>query len=185
MSTLSQRIAALKRERAEKVAAYEAVVNKSGEENRDISDEEQTALDALKEDIDGRTTQITRLEASEELIAKAAVPVVITAPEREAYRGGLPAVVRLAGRVHDQDRDKEDILRACGMLDYPGAGFTRMAIAMAVAGPFNAAAYARQRWGSELFAEVIQRIAMHAGSGTDWLQRAVTPPMEASEAVGG
>jgi hypothetical protein len=63
------------------------------------------------------------------------------------------------------------------MDDYPAAGFTRMAIAMALAGPFNAHHYALQRWGSKDFADVVQRIGFGLG-------RAATDPMSTDEVPG-
>ncbi len=173
MSTLSQRIAALRKSRGDKVTAYEAVVNKAVGEDRDISDDEQAALDSLKEEIEGIDKQIGRLEESEKIIAAGARAVIPAAAEEAANRGDR----RIPAAAADRQRDAQALIRACRMDDYPAAGFTRMAIAFAVAGPFNAAAYARRRWGSEDFAEVIERIA--------FLGKAATDPMSSDEGTPG
>ena len=174
MSTLSQRIATLKKQRGEKLSAYEAVLQKAVAEDRDVSDDEQTALDAVKEDVDGLDNQISRLEDSEKIIARAAVPVIPVREEREANGGGH--FDRVPARPMDS-RATQEWIRACRMDDYPAAGFTRMAIAMALAGPFNAHHYALQRWGSKDFADVVQRIGFGLG-------RAATDPMSTDEAPG-
>src|SRR5579885_1535666 len=123
MSTLSQRIAALRKSRGDKVTAYEAVVNKAVGEDRDISDDEQAALDSLKEEIEGIDKQIGRLEESEKIIAAGARAVIPAAAEEAANRGDR----RIPAAAADRQRDAQALIRACRMDDYPAAGFTRMA----------------------------------------------------------
>ena len=61
---------------------------------------------------------------------------------------------------------------------FKAADFTRMAIAVAVAGVWNAAEYARVRWGDDELSEVIHRsIAMQI--------RAPVPPMATDDGAGG
>ena len=79
--TLSQRIATQKKQRGEKLSAYEAVLQKAVAEDRDVTDDEQTALDAVKEDVTASTSRSSRLEDSERIIARAAVPII---PVRES-----------------------------------------------------------------------------------------------------
>src|SRR5262249_26386782 len=68
---------------------------------------------------------------------------------------------------------------------FEGAGFTRMTIAIAVAGEANAAAYAEHRWGSREFANLLREYQWRSRIGDGLtLSRAATPPMMAQDALG-
>lgn len=159
MTTLSQRLAALHTERGAAVASYERTLEASLAENRDVNDTEQVALDELTSRIKSVDTQIERLADAERMIARNAQPVTL-----EAVPGDRPGTfVTLATQ---RDRPQVQMRRRD---EYKGADFTRMAIAICRAGAWNAAEYARQRWGDDELAEVIRM--------TLWVQRAPSPPM--------
>jgi HK97 family phage major capsid protein len=180
MPTLSQRLATLQAERGRRVANYEALLQPSLDEGRELNDVEVTALDAERGEIEGLERQIEHFSQAEALLMRQvsparyelAPPAFAGAGSRElapipvSYPGDRPgsAVVLRTNRDHPNVS-----MRRNG--DYKGAGFTRMAIAVSVAGHFNAAEYARQRWGDDELADTIQQ-AM-------WFARAVTPPMGA------
>jgi len=167
MSTLSQRIAALQAERGHLVANFEAALQPSLTENRDLNDTENLALDDVRERITGVDGQLERLTAAEALLARQAHPVTHTIPD--ARPGTALAVIPPRQPVTGRDMTRLD--------DYKGAGFTRMAIAMCVAGRHGAAEYASWRWGDEQLTEVIRYAAWNG-----WVTRAPnTPPMASNE----
>jgi HK97 family phage major capsid protein len=167
MTSLNQRIASLQQQRGAVVTNYERALQSSLDENRDLNDVEQAAIDTLRGDIETIDRQIDNLQRAETLIAPRAAPVLNAVP------GDRPGT--FVTLTH-QGSQPTPVARNMARRDaYKGADFTRMAIAISVAGQWNAVEYARQRWGDEEFCEVIQR-AM-------WLQRAPTPPHSSVEPI--
>jgi HK97 family phage major capsid protein len=158
MTSLSQRLSTLHSERGHLVANYEAAIQPALSENRDLNDSENDALTLAHERIEDIDRQIERWQNAETLLARQAVPVPMRLPGDRPGTSYQLATLRERPHIEMRRRDS-----------YKGADFTRWAIAVCIAGPWNAAEYARQRWGDDELVEVIQR-AM-------WLQRAPTPPM--------
>jgi HK97 family phage major capsid protein len=162
--TLNQRIQTLDAQHGQTVRAYEAIIAAAVAENRDISDAEQTALDETRTALDGLEVQRQRLRDAEAVLARNAVA---------AARPAIPA-------DPDPVTRQRPIASQMRRLDsYPASDFTRMAIATAVAGPWNAAEYARMRWGDDELADIIGHRAMQG------VTRAPTPPMGTNDTNGG
>jgi hypothetical protein len=165
MTSLSQRLSALHAERGHLVGNYEATLQPSLDENRDLSDIETEALGAVQERIETVDRQIEWLTAAEALLARQAQPAQYSYP---GDRPGTAVVLRTQrDRPHIEMRRRDQ---------YKGADFTRFAIAVSVAGQWNAAEYARQRWGDDEFADAIQRAL--------WLTRAPVPPIGSIDGSG-
>ncbi len=160
MSKLSQRIAELRKARGDKVTAYEAVITAALEGDRDLTADETTTRETLRVELEKIDTDLDRLEADERTLALRAVRV-------EPGREDRDVPVEIVATVDDKGRRRygNPVMDA-----YHGAGFTRMAIAISVAGLWNAAAYAEQRWGDKSFAALVARAAV--------------PPINSGEAVG-
>jgi HK97 family phage major capsid protein len=157
MSKLSQRIAELRKARGEKVTAYEAVVTAALDGDRDLTAEETTTRDALKAELEKIDRDLDRLEADEQMLAVRAVRVQPGREDRE-----VPAEI-----VSTVDANGKRKYGNPTMDAYTGAGFTRMAIAIAVAGIWNAASYAEQRWGDKAFAALVARAAVAPINSTE------------------
>lgn len=162
MTTLSTRIATLQKERGAAVTSYEAALAPSLAENRDLNDVETTAIDELTGQIGKLDKELDRLIAAETMLARAAQPVVHTMPTDRPGTSVVLATQREHPVIQMQKRDA-----------YKGQDFVRMAIAVCIAGKWNAAEYARRRWGDDEFAEIVQRAL--------WLQRAPTDPLQTPE----
>lgn len=160
MSKLSQKITALRKERGDTVASYETVINKALEEDRDLTPEETEQREKFKAALEKLDKELDRLEADERALAARAVRV----------ESGLPARIDPQPITMTIDANGKRKYGNPVMDAYPAAGFTRMAIAIAVAGQWNAATYAMQRWGDDAFAELVNRAAV--------------PPISSGEAVG-
>jgi len=165
MTTLNERLSTLHSERGHLVANYEAMLQPSLNEGRELEDHEVTALGSVSERIQSVDRQIEHFTRAEELLARTANPVPATVPGQRPGSAYALATQRQQPHVQMQRRD-----------DYKGAGFTRWAIAMAVAGPWNAAEYARQRWNDDDLVETIQSAL--------WMQRAATPPLTSIDGTG-
>ena len=159
MSKLAQKIAALRKQRGEKVSAYEELVNPAVDADRDLTPEETAAREALRAELEKIDRDLDRLEADELLLAARAVAVREPIMDRVAPQP-IQATWENGKRKYNNPVIDE----------YPGAGFTRMAIAIAVAGQWNAAAYALGRWGNKDFADLVTKAAV--------------PPMASNETIG-
>lgn len=176
MSKLVQRITELRKTRGEKVAAYETLITAALDANRDLTEEEGKTRETLKSELAKLDAELDRLEADERALAIRAVPLT-PAPASPTVPATPHGIVR---------NDRGKIIRTgIPVIDeFPGAGFVRMAIAVAVAGEVHAAAYAEQRWGSKDFADILREYSFRTKVGDGLLLRAVTPPMNSGEAVG-
>ncbi len=173
MNSLNSRLSALHAERGHLVANFEATLQPSLTEERELDQTESDALDLARERIEGIDRQIERLSQAETLLARRSTAIV---PSYPGDRPGSAVVLR-----SDRQRPHIEMQRRN---DYKGASFTRMAIAICVAGRWNAAAYARQRWGDDELADCIQYATW------DMQIRAPVDPMGGTgpggaEAVGG
>lgn len=157
MTTLNQRIQTLDAQHGQTVRAYEAILAAAIAENRDISDAEQTALVETQTTLDGLEVQRQRLRDAEAVLARTSQPAVTIALD--------PAATRSPARSTSMHRRDE----------YPASDFTRMAIAVSVAGPWNAAEYARMRWHDDELAEIVGRRSM------ELVTRAPVPPMSGAD----
>lgn len=160
MSKLSAKIVALRKTRGETVASYETIITKALDEDRDLSAEETTTREALRVELAKIDAELDRLEADERALALRAVRIEPGREDRE-----IPAEIVATVDSNGKRRYGNPTMDA-----YKGAGFTRMAIAISVAGVWNAAAYAEQRWGDKSFAALVARAAV--------------PPINSGEAVG-
>lgn len=149
MTTVSQRLHALHSERGQLVTAFENAIQPSIDSSRDLDDTETDVIDALQSQIETVDKQIDRWQKAETLLSRQVAQVPAT----------IPGIGHNGGPRFTQMRRLDD---------YKGAGFTRWAIATAVAGPWSAGDYARQRWGDDDLADVIRQAA--------WLGRAPTAP---------
>jgi HK97 family phage major capsid protein len=148
------------------VANYEAAIQPSLDEGRDLDQPESDALDVLRERIEGIDRQIDRWTAAETLLARQAQPVRSTVPGDRPGTSLVPT--RGATRIPAMSAMgyQQPIARRT---DYKGADFTRWAIALCVAGRQGAADYALQRWGDEELSAIIRHLS--------WYGRAPTTPM--------
>jgi HK97 family phage major capsid protein len=158
MTSLSQRIATLQTERGRLVANFEALIHRALDEDRDLDDDENESRLTLRAEIEALDRRIERHSADETFLARSATPVPAVIP---SDRPGSSVVLRTP-----RERPVISMRRNS---DYKGAGFTRWAIAQCVAGAWNAAEYARQRWGDDELADTI--------AFANWFSRAATPPM--------
>lgn len=164
---LSQRIAALSTERGQMTRAYEAALRPALDENRDLNDAETTTIDECRSRLTVIDQQIAHWTDAESYLARSGEPAAGSIPgNRPGQIVNLPAV-RNHPNITMQRRDA-----------FKGCEFTRMAIAVAVAGPWNAANYAAMRWGDDDFTEMVK------GAVQTWIIRATVPPMWSGEAGG-
>ena len=155
MTTIAQRLAALNTQRGQHIAAYEAAVQTALDENRDLTAEENTTVTDLRSQIEQADTQIRTWTEHETALARQAQPVP---------RTGTALTLRT--------QRERPVIEMQRRNDYPAMGFTRMAIAIAVAGYWNAAEYARVRWEDDQLADGIEAAAK------SWmLGRAAVPPV--------
>ena len=157
MSKLSARITELRKTRGEKVTNYEGVITAALEANRDLTPEETTTRDGLRAELGRIDVELDRLEADEAVMAVRAVRL----------EPGLPAHVEARPIVATLDSQGKRTYGNPVMDEYRCAGFTRMAIAIAVAGQWNAAAYAEQRWGDKSFAALVHKAAVAPINSTE------------------
>jgi HK97 family phage major capsid protein len=159
MTTLSQRIAALQTERGQMVRAYETALQPALDDNRDLNDTETATIGEARSRLETIDVQLRHLGEAEVAFQRAAVPAAGALPGNRPGTSMVLATQRSNPVVQMQRRDQ-----------FKAADFTRMAIAVSVAGFWNAADYARMRWGDDELCEVIQRsMAMQF--------RAAVPPM--------
>ncbi len=157
MSKLSAKIVALRKTRGDTVANYETLISKALDEDRDLSAEETATREALRVELARIDAELDRLEADERALSLRAVRVEPGREDRE-----VP--VEIVATVDDKGRRKygNPVMDA-----YRGAGFTRMAIAISVAGVWNAASYAESRWGDKSFAALVHRAAVAPINSTE------------------
>jgi HK97 family phage major capsid protein len=157
MPSLQERLSTLQSERGHLVANCEAAMQASFDENRDLNDAETLAIGTMTERIQVVDGQLETLSAAEQMLMRRAAPVPALIPgNRPGSTVHLPAVRE---RPHIEMRRRDE---------YKGSGFTRWAIACCVAGSWNAAEYARQRWGDDDLADTI--------AYANWFGRAATDP---------
>ena len=179
MSKLSERITALHQQRAAKVTSLEALLSAVLDADRDLSDEEKTTREALRSEITRIDADLDRCEADQLLLAARALPVTTAVPSSS------PASVPAQPSGIERDGRGKIICTGIPVIDeFEGAGFTRMAIAIAVAGEANAAAYAEHRWGNRDFANLLREYQWRSRVGDGLTLRAATPPMNSGEALG-
>jgi HK97 family phage major capsid protein len=146
---LSERLAALQRQREAAVKAMEGFVQKSADEGRAMDDTEQDAFDEKKAEIDSIDKQIDSIEVMMKTLEKAA-------PETRSTTGSVVEVPN--GRISTQRNLPK------------GTAFTRYAMALA-AGKGNtmaSAEIAKNLWSkSTPEVETIIRAAVAAGTTTD------------------
>ena len=164
MNSLSSRLSALHAERGHLVANFEAAIQPSLDEGRDLDQTESDALDVLRERIEGLDRQIDRWQAAESLLARQAQPVRSSIPgERPGtslvpHSGGAARIPAMSAMGYQRPVARSN--------DYKGADFTRWAIAICVAGQRDAADYALHRWGDEELSEIIRHFSWHGRAGT-------------------
>jgi HK97 family phage major capsid protein len=167
MTTLSQRIAALQTERGQMVRAYEATLQPALDDNRDLNETETATIGEARSRLETIDVQLRHLGEAEVAFQRAAVPVGGALPGNRPGTSMVLATQRSNPVVQMERRDK-----------FKGCDFTRMAIAVSVAGFWNAAEYARMRWGDDELGEVIQRsVAMQF--------RANVPPLNTGDPAAG
>jgi HK97 family phage major capsid protein len=167
MTTLSQRIASLQTERGQTVRAYEAALQASLTDNRDLNDAETTTIGECRSRLDTIDQQLHHYSDAETTLARNAQPSTGLVPANRPGTSVTTQSQRTHPVIHIERRDT-----------FKGADFTRMAIAIACAGQWNAAEYARMRWGDDELGDVIhRRMAMQV--------RAPVPPMATNDGGGG
>jgi HK97 family phage major capsid protein len=168
MTTLSQRIAALNTERGQMVRAYETALQPALDENRDLNPAETTTITEANDRLEVIDQQLRHWTAAEATLARTAQPSTALVP------GNRPGTaVTLASQRGNP------VIQMARREDFKGADFTRMAIAISVAGMWNAAEYARMRWGDDELAEIVHRTIQTQ------VNRAAVPPMATNDGVGG
>jgi HK97 family phage major capsid protein len=170
MTTLSQRIASLQTERGQLVRTYETALQPALDDNRDLNDAETATISECRTRLDSLDQQIRHWSEAETTLARSALPMP----------GGVPGNTPGTALTLRTQRDRP-VIEMRRNDRFKGADFTRMAIAIAVAGPWNAAQYAQMRWGDDEFCEIISRTVQSQ------VLRAVVPPMSTDEnlAAGG
>jgi HK97 family phage major capsid protein len=163
MTTLSQRIAALNTERGQMVRTYETALQPALDENRDINEAETATISECRARIDTIDQQLRHWTEAETSLTRSAAPASGNVPGNTP---GTSLVLRTQRANPVITGERRDAFR--------GADFTRMAIAVAVAGQWNAAEYARMRWGDDELGDCIHRSAA--------MQiRAPVPPMATND----
>lgn len=148
---LSERLADLRKQRAEKVKAMEDILSKATEEGRSLDETEQSAFDECKSQIEGYDKQIDNCEDMEKLLIKSAQSV------DNASAGGSSAADAGSSRIVVQRNLPK------------GSSFTRYAMALAAAkgNTLAAAEIAKSRWKDTPEVEQVLRAAVAAGTTTD------------------
>lgn len=152
MKTLAEQIEALEASRAAKVAAMNAVMEKSMAEGRSTDEAEQQEFDGLETEVSAIDADLKRLRALEKAQMATAKPV-------NSIKSGDPQ--RLAAPVHFNKHDKDEA--------FEGQNFTRLVIAKTLArlDDVSAVGVASRRWGKAHPAFVDHVKAAVAGGGTD------------------
>jgi HK97 family phage major capsid protein len=174
MARLSEKIAALHKQRSELVTAYEAVVQKGLDEDRDLTEDEKKEQEVRRLKIDQIDPELDALERDLRVLATRAAPVI--SGDRST---NLPATVPAQPMGIERDRRGRIVKVGNPVVDeYPGAGFVRMFLARAIAKHDMQLAQhvALQKWGNQDFADLIRQY--------DYMTRASVPPMNTGEAVG-
>jgi HK97 family phage major capsid protein len=167
MTTLSQRIAALQTERGQMVRAYETALQPALDENRDLNEAETATVGEARTRLDTIDQQLRHWTQAEATLARSAEPTPGYVPGNRPGTAVTLSTQRERPVIQMERRDA-----------YRGADFTRMAIAVACAGQWNAAEYARMRWADDELGDLIHRsMAIQ--------MRAVTPPMATNDGPGG
>jgi HK97 family phage major capsid protein len=167
MTTLSQRILALQTERGQMVRAYEATLQPALDDNRDLNDTETATIGEARSRLDTIDVQLRHLSDAEAAFQRSALPAGGGLPGNRPGTAMVLATQRSHPVIQMQRRDA-----------FKGQDFVRMAIAISVAGFWNAAEYARMRWADDELSEIIQHsVAIQF--------RAVVPPMATDDTQGG
>ena len=148
--------------------AYEAALQPALDENRDLNEAETTTIGDCRSRMAVIDSQLEHFGTAEQQLTARAQPT----------SGGVPGNRPGTAVALATQRDRP-VITARQQDDFRGADFTRMAIAVAVAGPWNAAAYARMRWGNEEFGDLVNRAVAH------WMIRVpIVPPMATDDSLG-
>lgn len=148
--TLAEQIAAFEAQKAAKAQRLAALINKSAEEARTLSDEESAEYDTTKNDLAAIEKHLARLRDMERLNLAAATPVP-TEPTSAAATQARGAIVTVKSNLPK------------------GTGFTRFAMALAAAhgNRYEALQYAKRWHDSTPEVEMVLKAAVDAGTTTD------------------
>src|SRR5690242_7085146 len=94
MSKLAEKIAALHKQRAEKITGLEALLPAALEGNRDLSDDETKTRESLRGEIEKLDKDLDQLEADQKVMAARAVPVISAVPGATHADPGCSGIVR-------------------------------------------------------------------------------------------
>lgn len=149
MATIAEQIVALENSRAAKVAAMNAVMEKSIDEGRSTDEAEQTEFDALETEVAAIDADLKRFRALEKAQAATVKPV-------NSFAKTGPAAP-----VHFDKNDADE--------DFEGQNYTRMVIAKTLAriDDVSAVGIAHKRWGQKNANFVNVMKAAVAGGGTE------------------
>ncbi len=149
--------------------AYETALQPSLDENRALNEVETTTIGECRSNLEQIDHLLHTYNEAETTFARAATPTPGNVPGNRPGTSLTLRTQRDHPMISIERRDR-----------FKGCDFTRMAIAMAVAGPWNAAQFAQMRWDDDELSDVI-KMTVH----NQLVTRAAVPPMTSIEGLPG